>query len=318
MRKSMCSIVRRISFFFCVGLVVNIPTVDTVGNTLSKVLELYGTSTEAIDVENYQKQLHAEQENYIDLFNNYHQDRYIEATKELAIFMEDTLDDPVNWYSVMETDLKYLESLVAINADLEDIFIAEADYRLSLADYNSFNTYKQSFDIDTYSLSGTTTTQINNVVDSIKELESVLMTGSAAPDIGEFGDLKSPTVGSFRVTSEFGYRSDPFTGALAFHNGLDLGAVTGTDVITLFGGQVIKAGDFNDGYGKCVLVSHVNEFQTFYTHLDSVNVKVGDNVSQYDKIGEVGSTGRSTGPHLHLGVYINERAVDPMFLFSKG
>ena len=59
-----------------------------------------------------------------------------------------------------------------------------------------------------------------------------------------------------------------------------------------------------------------NEFQTFYAHMESINVTSGDMISQYDVIGKVGSTGRSTGPHLHLSVYINENKVDPMKLFE--
>ena len=82
--------------------------------------------------------------------------------------------------------------------------------------------------------------------------------------------------------------------------------------------SMIKAGDFGDGYGNCVLVSHSNEFQTFYAHMESINVKTGDMVSQYDVIGKVGTTGRSTGPHLHLSVYIDGNKVDPIKLFERG
>ena len=87
--------------------------------------------------------------------------------------------------------------------------------------------------------------------------------------------------------------------------------------MALFSGKVIKAGDFGDGYGNCVLISHSNEFQTFYAHMESINVTSGDMISQYDVIGKVGSTGRSTGPHLHLSVYINENKVTHRIIPEK-
>jgi murein DD-endopeptidase MepM/ murein hydrolase activator NlpD len=142
-------------------------------------------------------------------------------------------------------------------------------------------------------------------------------TTNFSPNIGTFDRLESPTRGYWRVTSPFGFRRNPITGAgQEFHNGLDLAAPTGTDVLALFGGKVIYAGNKGNSLGAYVLISHSNEFQTLYAHLSKIDVKTGDMVSQYDKIGEVGSTGRSTGPHLHLGVYINSQKVDPMKLFE--
>lgn len=283
-------------------------------NAVKQVLSIYGYDIDAVDVAHYQRQFEEQQIEYIGLYKQYQHDSYFKATQEVA---EVQVSEPVDYYANIERDMRYLESLVSVGAELSDIFAAEAEYRMSLAEWELYKDTSVNFDINNYQLSGTTLDDVNHVVSLMEELRDELNSKVLLPDIGVLEDLRTPTVGSFRVTSNFGYRVDPFTTLTAYHQGLDLGATTGTDVISLFSGVVLQAGDTGDGYGNKVLVSHVNEFQTFYCHLNSIDVAVGDYVTQYQKIGEVGSTGRSTGPHLHLGVYINGKAVDPALLFGK-
>ncbi|MBR3722161.1 MAG: M23 family metallopeptidase [Selenomonadaceae bacterium] len=103
------------------------------------------------------------------------------------------------------------------------------------------------------------------------------------------------------ITSHFGWRIHPITGEYKFHSGLDLGYDYGTVVGALFSGIIVAAGDYLDGYGKQVLIYHSeNNTYTRYAHLQKVYVNVDSYVNQGDAIGEVGSTGNSTGPHLHL------------------
>jgi len=111
------------------------------------------------------------------------------------------------------------------------------------------------------------------------------------------------------VSSAFGMRKDPFTGTSRFHKGIDLAAPAGTPVVAALPGKVISAG-YKSGYGNTVLVEHDGGLKTRYGHLASINVKVGDMVTSESTLGKVGSTGRSTGPHLHFevirdGVHIN-------------
>jgi murein DD-endopeptidase MepM/ murein hydrolase activator NlpD len=119
-----------------------------------------------------------------------------------------------------------------------------------------------------------------------------------------------------RLTSPFGWRNDPISGVRRHHAAIDLAAPTGTTVKAAMDGKVSSAG-FNSTYGKYIILSHGNEYQTMYAHLNQVSVKQGDRVTQGAKIGEVGSTGYSTGPHLHFAVYKNGRPVNPLDFLSS-
>jgi len=112
------------------------------------------------------------------------------------------------------------------------------------------------------------------------------------------------------VSSAFGVRKDPFTGTQRFHKGVDLAAPAGTPVVAALPGKVVSAG-YESGYGNTVLVEHDGGLQTRYGHLASVNVKAGDIVTSDDMLGKVGSTGRSTGAHLHFEVIRMGTPVDP-------
>ncbi len=113
------------------------------------------------------------------------------------------------------------------------------------------------------------------------------------------------------TTSYFGARNSPFTDRKEFHKGQDIAAKTGTPIFAPARGTVTFAGD-NGSYGKAIEISHGSGIVTKYAHLDSFNVKKGDIVERYDVIGGVGSTGRSTGPHLHYEVRINGVPTDPL------
>lgn len=112
------------------------------------------------------------------------------------------------------------------------------------------------------------------------------------------------------VTSSYGYRKDPFTGKTAFHNGLDIAAPHGTNILAAKSGTVIRASKYST-YGECVILDHGGGMITLYAHCSGYNVKVGQKVNQGDVIAFVGSTGRSTGNHLHFVVRINGEYMDP-------
>jgi len=113
-----------------------------------------------------------------------------------------------------------------------------------------------------------------------------------------------------QISSGFGMRNDPFTGTPRFHKGIDLAAPDGTPVVAALPGKVISA-RYESGYGNTVLIEHEGGLQTRYGHLASVNVKAGDMVTSDDMLGKVGSTGRSTGAHLHFEVIRMGTPVDP-------
>jgi murein DD-endopeptidase MepM/ murein hydrolase activator NlpD len=125
-----------------------------------------------------------------------------------------------------------------------------------------------------------------------------------------FTPMGYPRVSS--MTSRFGFRSDPFsTGHAEFHPGIDFKGDRGDNARVTANGCVISAGWFG-GYGNCVRVSHNNGYETLYGHLSKITVKVGQRLSVGEKVGEVGSTGRSTGAHLHYEVRQNGRPVNPV------
>ena len=126
-----------------------------------------------------------------------------------------------------------------------------------------------------------------------------------------------PIQGDYRVSSGFGIRNDPFNGGLAMHEGLDFTAMSGTTVVATAKGTVTRSGwDF--GYGNVVEVQHAEGFATRYAHLSKRLVQVGDTVERGGLLGEVGSTGRSTGPHLHYEVFIKDRVINPALVFPLG
>lgn len=128
------------------------------------------------------------------------------------------------------------------------------------------------------------------------------------------GDLfLFPTTG--RITSGFGIRADPFTGVRRFHNGLDIANDPGTPVRAAMAGRVAKIG-VHPSYGRYVILTHEGGFQTFYAHLQTVLTTQGKSVAQGEAIGEMGSTGYSTGTHLHFSVFKNGNPVDPMQFFQ--
>jgi murein DD-endopeptidase MepM/ murein hydrolase activator NlpD len=114
------------------------------------------------------------------------------------------------------------------------------------------------------------------------------------------------------VSSEYGYRIDPITGkAGAFHDGLDIAYPTGTAINAIAGGTVSRVVRSGSGYGNNVTVDHGNGVTSFYAHCSSILVSEGQAVSRGDVISTVGSTGRSTGPHLHLTVKLSGKLQNP-------
>lgn len=113
------------------------------------------------------------------------------------------------------------------------------------------------------------------------------------------------------ISSPFGRRTDPFTGQLAWHSGIDFAtAAAGADIVAVAAGVVTVAGD-RDGYGLAVDINHGNGYVTRYGHAEKLLVQVGEIIAKGQVIALVGSTGRSTGPHVHFEVYKHGRVVDP-------
>ena len=113
-----------------------------------------------------------------------------------------------------------------------------------------------------------------------------------------------------RISSTFGERSDPFTGQTSFHSGLDIAAPQGTEIYAAADG-VVETARKHQGYGNKIIIDHGNEYETLYAHLHTMNAEPGDKVEKGDVIGGMGTTGRSTGVHLHYEVIQNGEYIDP-------
>ncbi|WP_170885517.1 M23 family metallopeptidase [Bacillus alkalicellulosilyticus] len=113
-----------------------------------------------------------------------------------------------------------------------------------------------------------------------------------------------------RISSHYGKRSDPITRWTAFHSGTDIAAPLNTEIFAAADGKVIEAGR-NGGYGLAIRIQHGDTYETLYAHLNKIDVEIGDTVKKGDVIGGMGTTGRSTGVHLHYEIKRNGEFVDP-------
>ena len=125
-----------------------------------------------------------------------------------------------------------------------------------------------------------------------------------------------PIKANFRWSSPYGWRADPFTGVQSFHTGTDMACPEGTPILAAMSGKIAEVGN-NRTYGNYIIINHTNGYQTVYAHMSKTIAKKGQWVSQGTKIGLVGSTGYSTGPHLHFMVYKNGNRIDPMTVLKK-
>ncbi len=132
----------------------------------------------------------------------------------------------------------------------------------------------------------------------------------AAPALGSPGAIGWPVSGS--ITDPYGMRTNPVTHQYAMHTGIDIGAAMGTTIVAPAGGKVLIAGWNDGGYGNMIVLDHGGSMSTLFGHCSQIFVSAGQTVERGQAIGAVGSTGRSTGPHLHFEVLVNGHPADPM------
>lgn len=125
-----------------------------------------------------------------------------------------------------------------------------------------------------------------------------------------------PLASSREISSEFGWRAHPLTGIPNLHEGVDLTVPAGMPILAAASGKVVKAG-WHGGYGMLVEIAHGRSLVTRYAHAQAIHVRPGDWVGQGQMIAEVGSTGHSTGPHLHFEIRLLGQALDPRIFMAK-
>lgn len=162
--------------------------------------------------------------------------------------------------------------------------------------------------------------EVDRVVVTSETLEepttTYMYTGTTPrPKTASNGWYKWPLAVKGTVTSKYGYRY--IFGAYSWHSGLDIGAARGTSIVAADGGKVTYAG-WRGSYGKLVIITHDDGSQTYYAHCSTILVKKGDKVYQGQNIAKVGSTGNSTGPHIHFEIRINGKTVNPQNYIKWG
>lgn len=226
--------------------------------------------------------------------------------------------------SVMKADRDYADELEAtrkeieakkqkIEADKKATETNKARQQLVLAEEQTLRTQRQEL-IDT---NQQMIDEYFAILDAEQEASEQLKTeiagllesipGTVNPSTG----WTWPIPGVYDITSWFGNRPYPGAGGSTNHGGIDIGASTGTPIVAVGNGKVIKA-EFYGGYGNCVILDMGNGYQTLYGHMSGYAVSVGDIVAQGQTIGYVGSTGNSTGPHLHIEVQSGGTRYDPL------
>ncbi|HEX3047653.1 MAG TPA: peptidoglycan DD-metalloendopeptidase family protein, partial [Bacillota bacterium] len=136
---------------------------------------------------------------------------------------------------------------------------------------------------------------------TVKDPVNAMVKIGTKTKVSRGGRVNYGVVSGKRISSLFGYRIHPITGRRLFHEGLDIAADYGNGVYAYTDGRVVQAG-WNGGYGNSILIDHGNGLRTRYGHLSRISVRVGQRVGTGQRIGSVGSTGSSTGPHLHFEV----------------
>ncbi|MBD3921492.1 peptidoglycan DD-metalloendopeptidase family protein [Paenibacillus sp. PR3] len=158
--------------------------------------------------------------------------------------------------------------------------------------------------------------QISSLVDSMEDtMEQSVKQAKARQAILDALPTGWPTKSSSKMTSGFGYRSDPFTGKSTFHAGIDIGGKVGDPVFSAGDGTVVETGSSNDK-GNYVMIDHHNGLKTVYMHLSRIEAKEDEEVVRGEKIGLMGSTGRSTGAHVHFQVMQKNEPVNPLRYLS--
>ena len=238
-----------------------------------------------------------------------------EASVKMQELQVEVLKSKVSELEVSLVDIKEQIETNVLSYSVDEFLSKDAEYKNTIAETNSI--LEQ---IDTYVVTAgvyVPDTESESIKKQLEEKKSELENSSDLKDIGSIDNITYPVESGGRISSEYGTRVDPITGTTgAFHNALDIATAENTTIYATFGGKVTEAG-YDRYLGNYVRISHGSGLETIYGHCNKLIVKDGDSVSQGDAIAEVGSTGRSTGPHVHWGVYIDGNTVDPSKLLQN-
>jgi murein DD-endopeptidase MepM/ murein hydrolase activator NlpD len=222
---------------------------------------------------------------------------------------------------IVQSDVELLKNIEEQKTKVEEIKVSLQEDRLELTAVINDLAVKQDELIVASRAKESYVTELQSDLDAIKKQEAAMEAESdqiekdiiAAQREVDYagGELLWPVPGNYRITSPFGGRYDPISGVWSTHGGTDIAALNGTPIVAANSGVVLMAG-WNNSYGNFVLIDHGGGISTLYGHSSKLLVYAGQTVSRGETIALVGSTGYSTGNHLHFEVRINGVRTDPM------
>jgi len=221
--------------------------------------------------------------------------------------------------------LRNISTLIAVN-NISNVRTLSAGQKLKIPSMDGiYYTVKSGDSINSisekYKVRMESLVDVNEITSEVLTAGQTLFIPGAALDqktlnkaMGELFSM--PIKDKFRWTSTYGWRAEPFLGVKSFHTGTDMACPTGTPIYATMSGRVTYTG-VSPIFGNYVIMDHGNGYQTWYAHMSKITTKKGEYINQNGKIGLVGSTGYSTGPHLHFMVYKNGKRIDPMTVLKK-
>lgn len=230
------------------------------------------------------------------------------------------LDDNIRDKNIIADRNKQIETYLA---SLEELFTETEELKASLHTKKEKRSYQMTeLNIQAEELNGANAEE-EKVIMALASAQSKLINEKRQLQFGG-GKFVWPLPESTRITSDYGMRNDPFTGIRVGHSGIDIGrppsgkSIMGADIVAAADGVVILS-SYVRGYGNTVMIDHGSDLWTLYGHIRNggLLVKVGQTVARGDKIAEIGSTGRSTGPHLHFEVREDNKAVSPWIYLTR-
>ena len=225
-----------------------------------------------------------------------------ENTEEVKLEYEAYREDIEAKQDVLREEQKELEKDIEEATQL--ILNLEADLENKQAEFDAISAEEDA-----------TNAALDKLVAQLEAEKAAASVGSVGSSVSGTGTFVFPVASYVYISSRFGMRVHPITGQYKSHTGMDIASNQGTPVYACDSGTVVLA-EWYGGYGNCIMIDHGNGYKTLYGHLSVIYVSNGQVVSQGQTIGQVGSTGNSTGPHLHLEVYKNGTRIDPEQFYS--
>lgn len=227
-------------------------------------------------------------DSYIDAKN------YVDEKEQTLIRQKSDLEEAraavENEQSAVETLMtEKEEEITAYEGDISNKEAAIAEYEAMIAEQDQI---------------------IKSLEAAILEEKKRLLEENKKAIVYDGGTFKWPAPSYTRISDDYGYRTHPILGTKQFHNGVDMAAPTGSPILAAYDGEVIAA-SYSPAMGNYIMIDHGDGLITIYMHASAVSVSAGKMVAKGERIGSVGSTGRSTGPHLHFSVRLNGSYVSP-------